>query len=390
MSVIFIEAFSGMSGDMFLGALAGLTDSYDELEKLPDLLRLDDAKIEISELNKNGIVCKHVQVVDLNSNTDHHHHRHLSDINKIIERASISDKAKEIAKDIFLIIGRSESRIHNIALEKIHFHEVSGIDSIVDIVGCAVLIDQLDITKTYSTAICTGHGFVQTQHGLLPVPAPATADILSGIPTYEGDEKGERVTPTGAAILKYLNPDFNVPVLTRSNTVYGPGKKEFIAPNVLRISICEEQQKLKGTYILETNIDDMSNELLGIDFQEALFKNGASDFYFNHIQMKKGRPGILLSCSVPGGKIEQLSNYIFEHTTTIGLRYYPVKGNKLEREIKELDTIYGKVRVKITTTTLGTKKTKIEYDDLIKISKQQNLPLQVVQQEIIKEVRSEK
>ena len=384
MSVISIEAFSGLSGDMFLGAFAELTNGYNTLKKLPELLGLDDAKVEITEVDKNGIVCKHVSVIDLNAKHDHHHHhRHLSDINIIIENGTISDSAKKIAKEIFLIIGKSESKIHNIPLEKIHFHEVSGVDSIVDIVGCAVLIDQLKIKKTFATAVCTGFGFVNTQHGELPVPAPATADILTGIPTYSGEEKGEKTTPTGAAILKYLNPDFEIPVLTTIKTVYGPGSKNFITPNVLRISLCEEQKQLNEIYVLETNIDDMSNELLGNDFQEGLFKNGASDFYYNHIHMKKGRPGILVSCSVPGNKIEQLSNYIFENTSTIGIRHYPVKGHKLEREFRMFETPYGKVKVKIVSTPSGKKKAKIEYDDLKEISLKTNQSIYYLQKEIL-------
>lgn len=397
MRILYIESFSGLSGDMFLGALAGLTDNYNALEKLPELLHLKDGEIKITEVNKNGIVCKHVKVIDLNvmdkehlHDPHHHHsHRHLSDINKIIENASISEEAKKIAKDIFLIIGKSESKIHNILLEKIHFHEVSGVDSIIDIIGCAILIEQLQIKKVYATPVCTGFGFVDTQHGKLPVPAPATADILTGIPHYAGDEKGERVTPTGAAILKYLNPEFNVPVLTTVKTAYGPGSKDFIAPNVLRISLCETTEQLTGTYVLETNIDDMNNEFLGNDFQNGLFEHGASDFFTSAIQMKKGRQGILLSCSVPGKKLKQLSNYIFDHTSTIGLRYYPVKGNKLEREIKIFSTTYGEVKIKITTTPSGIKKAKIEYDDLRKIQNKTKLPLLILQQEILKEIKLE-
>ncbi len=394
MKTLLIEAFSGLSGDMFLGALANLADAYDDLENFPELFGLPDGQIQISEVNKNGIVCKHIQVIDLNTHLhenehshseDHHHHvhRHLSDIIKIIDKASITDDAKQIAKDIFLIISKSESKIHDMPLESIHFHEISAVDSIIDIVGCAVLIDQLKIKKTYATAVCTGFGFVNTQHGKLPVPAPATADILTGIPSYAGDEKGERTTPTGAAILKYLKPVFDVPVLTKTKTAYGPGTKDFVAPNVLRLSICEESDSLKGTYVLETNIDDMSNEFLGVDFHNGLFEHGANDFFTCAIQMKKGRQGILLSCSVPAKHIEQLSNYIFENTSTIGIRSYPVQGNKLAREIKEFKTPYGKVRVKIVTTPAGRKKAKIEYDDLKRISKEINQPIYQLQKEII-------
>lgn len=447
MATLYIEAFSGLSGDMFLGALAGLTDSYDELEDLPKLLGMDDAKIKISQVDKNGIVCRHVQVIDLNDSHshhdashshehhshehhgDHHHadhghhhhhdehgehhhhghhshshghshekghhhhhghtHRHLSDINKIIENASIAEGAKAIAKAIFLIIGKSESRIHNIPLEKIHFHEVSGVDSIVDIVGCSVLLHKLDIRKTYATAVCTGYGFVDTQHGKLPVPAPATADILAGIPTYAGEEAGERVTPTGAAILKFLEPDFEVPVLTTKNTVYGPGSKNFIAPNVLRISLCEEGEKVAQNYILETNIDDMSYEFLGNDFQEGLFANGADDFHYNPIQMKKGRPGILLSCSVAGDQIRQLSDYILENTSTIGIRSYPITKNKLRRTTKKFQTPYGEVQVKIVTTPSGANRAKIEYEDLKRISKEVDKPIVFLQKELM-QIISEK
>lgn len=399
MATLYIEAFSGLSGDMFLGALAGLTNSYAELRDLPKLLFLDDAKIEISEVEKNGIVCQHVRVIDLNGQQDlehghhhdhgnnlaghHHPHRHLSDINKIIENASIPEEAKAIAKAIFLIIGESESKIHNIPLKDIHFHEVSGVDSIIDIVGCSLLLHKLEIKKTYATAICTGFGFVDTQHGKLPVPAPATADILAGIPIYAGEEPGERVTPTGAAILKFLNPDFKVPVLIMKNTVYGPGSKNFKAPNVLRLSLCEEGKSQEKNYLLETNIDDMSSELLGNEFQEGLFANGADDFHFNAIHMKKGRPGILLSCSVAGDRVEQLSNFIFEHTSTIGIRYHPIEKNKLQREFKKIETPYGDVQVKIITMPSGTKKSKIEYEDLKAISEKVDKPIYFLQNELM-------
>ena len=279
MTELYIEPFSGLSGDMLLSGLCGLADYYDEIIELPAKLNLPDGKVVIDTVNKNGIVCKHVRIVDLNDSQDHDHvhhhdadqkhhghdhhhehdhhhhhhhehdhhhkhaHRHLKEIILIIDQAGISDRAKEIAKEIFTIIGKSESKIHNIDLDKIHFHEVSGVDSILDIVGCAVLIDRLEITKTYSDPICTGFGMVKTQHGLLPVPAPATADILMHMPTYPGDEKGERVTPTGAAILKYLNPDFSAREIQRDKIAYGPGKKDFIGPNVVRLSILTNVKK---------------------------------------------------------------------------------------------------------------------------------------------------
>ncbi len=388
MSTIYIEAFSGMSGDMFLSAFAALDDSYDILENLPEKLDLRDAKIIISDVNKNGIACKHIKVIDLN-NSQKKPHRHLSTIESIIENADISVEAKRIAKEIFLIIGKSESEIHNIPLEEIHFHEISGVDSIIDIVGSAILIDKLEIKKTYSSAVCTGFGFVDTQHGKLPVPAPATAKILTGIPCYTGDESGEKVTPTGAAILKYLNPDFNIPVLIRKKTVYGPGEKNFNSPNVLRLSICELNEKQDETFIIETNIDDMSGEFLGMEFQKNLLKNGAFDFYLTDVQMKKSRKGVLLTCFVNKKDIKQLSNFILENTSTIGIRYYPVNRIYLEREFKKFNSKYGEVNIKVVTTPSGKKRIKIEYDDLVSLNKKWDLPLQTLKQEIIKTINLE-
>jgi uncharacterized protein (TIGR00299 family) protein len=279
MTDLYIEPFSGLSGDMLLSGLCGLADYYDEIIDLPAKLKLPDGKVVIDTVDKNGIVCKHVRIVDLNEtqhlihdhkhdhdhkhghdhdhdhhhehdhkhhHTDHHHHhshRHLKDILRIIDHGDISDNAKQIATDIFTIIGKSEAKIHNMDLDTIHFHEVSGVDSILDIVGCAVLIDRLGIAKTYSESICTGFGMVKTQHGLLPVPAPATADILMQMPTYPGDEKGERVTPTGAAILKYFDPEFSTPEILREKIAYGPGKKDFVTPNVVRVSLLAKAKK---------------------------------------------------------------------------------------------------------------------------------------------------
>ena len=156
MSILYIEPFSGISGDMFLGAFCGLTDGYETIEKLPELLGLKDGKVEVHDVSKNGIVCKHVKVIDLGSSSDHPPHRSLNEIHEIIERGSISDGSKTIAKEIFSIIGQAESRIHDVPLDKIHFHEVSGVDSILDIVGCAMLLDKMDVTKTFSDPVCTG------------------------------------------------------------------------------------------------------------------------------------------------------------------------------------------------------------------------------------------
>ncbi|MFT7033337.1 MAG: hypothetical protein ACJA2S_001843 [Cyclobacteriaceae bacterium] len=416
MSTLYIEPFSGLAGDMLLSAFCGLADDYHEIMHLPEKLNLPDGKVEIQTLNKNGIVCKHVHVIDLNekqsthshghehTHDDHDHshehshshthehtenhehsheghshgHRHLSDINKLIEAGDITDGAKKIAKEIFQIIGKSESKVHDIPLEKIHFHEVSAVDSIIDIVGCAVLLDKLKVTKTYADAVCLGQGIVKTQHGMLPVPAPATTDILQGIPTYKGNEKGEKTTPTGAAVLKYLNANFNPPAMVTKKIAYGPGMKNFTNANVVRVSLVEtsdQSQSDSQMYMVETQIDDAPAEFMGSDFQQELLLQGATDFFYTPVQMKKGRPGFMLSVLTDEKALKETSNFLLEQTSTIGVRYYPVFRNILVRNIYEVDTTYGTVRVKEVVKPSGRSQHKIEYESLNELSKKHKIPV---------------
>ena len=419
MNTLYIEPFSGLSGDMFLGALCGLLEAYDDLEELPQKLNLPDGRVEISSVEKNGIVCRHVNVVDLNEPTNAHHdhghkhehphhhhkhdeghshshshdhphshvhgsheHRHLSEIIELIDNADITDSARKISKEIFQLIGKAESEVHNIPIEKIHFHEISAVDSIIDIVGCAVLIDRLGSLTTYSEPVCVGHGMVDTQHGLLPIPAPATAKLLQGIPYYKGDEKGERVTPTGAAILKYLNPIFESPTLKIDRSAYGPGKKNFIGPNVLRLSLGTISQASSAIYSIETNLDDSSSELLGSDFQAQLLEQGAIDFTLTQALMKKGRPGHLLSALASHEDLESVCDFILENTTAIGIRYYPISRKILDRTEEAVSTEFGTIRVKTVTTPSGKERRKAEYEDLSRVAKKQGVSIMELKQSI--------
>ena len=419
MNTLYIEPFSGLSGDMFLGALCGLLEAYDDLEGLPQKLNLPDGRVEITSVEKNGIVCRHVNVVDLNEPTNAHHdhghkhehphhhhkhdeghshshshdhphshvhgsheHRHLSEIIDLIDNADITDSARKISKEIFQLIGKAESEVHNIPIEKIHFHEISAVDSIIDIVGCAVLIDRLGSLTTYSEPVCVGHGMVDTQHGLLPIPAPATAKLLQGIPYYKGDEKGERVTPTGAAILKYLNPIFESPTLKIDRSAYGPGKKNFIGPNVLRLSLGTISQASSAIYSIETNLDDSSSELLGSDFQAQLLEQGAIDFTLTQALMKKGRPGHLLSALASHEDLESVCDFILENTTAIGIRYYPISRKILDRTEEAVSTEFGTIRVKTVTTPSGKERRKAEYEDLSRVAKKQGVSIMELKQSI--------
>ena len=417
MNILKIEPFSGLSGDMFLGALAQLADAYDELKSLPERIGLKNASVKITDVQKAGIACKHIKIIDNNNyddiasnrlnkyipsdgkpnlnniqneHQDHPiltfsqkhsqiHHRHLKDINQLIDNASISDNAKNIAKEIFLLLGEAEAKIHGIDINLIHFHEVGAVDSILDIVGSAYLIDKLKISKSYSGEICTGSGFVMTEHGKLPIPCPATKELLLGLPTVSGTEKGEMTTPTGAAILKYLNPEFEIPGLIETRIGYGPGEKDFMHPNVLRLTLCKQtENEEENIFVIETNIDDMSGEIIGNDFQKKLFEIGALDFYITQVFMKKGRPGFLITVLVKSEMINQIIEYLLENTSSIGLRYYPVKRRVLSRKIRNIETSLGNTTIKEVILPSGKIRMIPEYESCLAISKKNNLPLNEV------------
>ncbi len=415
MNTLKIEPFSGLSGDMFLGALASLAGAYDELTLLPEKVGLKNVEVKISNVQKSGIACKHIKIIDNNvyedpsserlkkhihpEDHDHshkipeeqkdfqkfsisqkhnhaHHHRHLKDIYFLIENADLSENTKKIAKEIFLLLGEAEARIHGVDINSIHFHEVGAIDSILDIVGSAYLIDKLKINKSFSNEVCTGFGFAITEHGKLPVPCPATKELLLGFPSYSGTEKGEMTTPTGAAILKFLNPVFEIPALTETKVGYGPGEKNFIHPNVLRLSLCKPYTEIhENIYVIETNIDDMSAEIIGYDFQKRLFDLGALDFYFTQVLMKKGRPGFMISILTMPEKLDQVADYILENTTSIGLRYYPVKRKILNRNTRNIETSLGSVTIKEVILPSGKIRIIPEYESCLNLARINDIPI---------------
>lgn len=369
MAILKLETFAGISGDMFLGALTALADAYDDITDLPKMLGLEsEVAVQILSVNKIGIACKHVKIVE-NEKTEHPH-RHLSSINKIIDDSTLPGNVKSIAKSIFLILGRAEAHVHGVDIEKVHFHEVGALDSIMDIVGAAYLIDRLNITKTYCTPINTGHGFANTAHGKLPVPCPATQELLIGLPAYPGEIASEMTTPTGAAILRYLSPSFSIPTLTELNIGYGPGEKNFEIPNTLRASLCQEKAGESKMVVIQTSIDDMTGEYLGQEFQTSLMAQGASDFYYEQVVMKKGRPGIVLNVFCPENRFEGVSNFILENTTTIGLRYYSVNKMTLDRSFSKVEFEGEKIQVKKSKKPSGKTKYKPESSDVFKIAKQ--------------------
>ena len=348
MKVLYVDAFSGVSGDKMVAALLSLGfDKSVLINELKKLLISGEFDIEIKDKNVMGITSKKFDVI-LKKHS--HHHRGLGDIEKIIDDSSISENAKVISKDIFKIVAEAEAKVHDVPINEIHFHEVGAIDSIVDIVSVGILIDQLKPERIYSSKIALGTGFVEAAHGRLPVPAPATAEILKGVPAYQTEITTELTTPTGAAIIKYLTDEFvNMPEMTVEEIGYGAGTKDLSIPNVLRIFLgeLESDNVEKDTIIsLETNIDDSTPEQLGF-LSEKLFENGALDVFITPLVMKKGRQGQLLTVLCNATDIKKFEEIIFLNSSTFGIRKSVYERSILKRETKVINVEGTEVKVKL-------------------------------------------
>lgn len=394
--ILFFEPQSGISGDMTIGALIDLLDDskIDEFRKKIMLLNLNDEfDIEIKKESKMGIVgtkfdvlIKHDHHHDHDHSHSHHHNsRNLSDIENIIDNSLLNDKIKSLSKSIFMKVAVAEAKIHGKTIEEVHFHEVGAIDSIVDIVGTAILVDMLEIDDIRCEKVHVGTGFVKCAHGLMPVPAPATQEILIGVPTYSKGIESELVTPTGASILKTLVKDFaKKPDMTVSKVGYGLGTKNLEIANVLRVNIAEvfSNNSFSDTIneeliLLETNIDDMSSEVYSYIF-DKLFSLNALDVYTTSINMKKNRPGIMLSVLTKEEDVFEIEKFIFKQTTTFGIRKTKVNRTALKREFRKIDTKYGEVTVKLGFLDGEVVKVMPEYEDVKRISLDKNIPFYTV------------
>jgi hypothetical protein len=392
---LYIEPFSGISGDMFLGALCALSGEYRRIEALPGALGLDDARVDFQTAVKQGIRCRRVCITDLaaaparaagEGAQRRHPNRNLDGLLAIVDRSAIATGAKRISREILASLAEAEAEVHGVPVGQVHFHEVGAVDSLLDIVGCAVLLDRLAVGQSYSDPVCTGCGRVRTRHGLLPVPAPATAALLRGMPTFKGDEPGERATPTGAAILRFLAPSFSPPVLTAKAIAYGAGEKDFKTPNLLRLSLVEAaavSHPAPSLLVLECNIDDAPAELLGGDLQDDLRQCGAADVYLTATLMKKGRPGVLLTALVAKDRLEAVADWLLENTPTIGLRWYEARRRESPRRGFQVDTPYGAVQVKEVVTPAGARRIKIEYESIRRVSRERGISLAQARDELL-------
>lgn len=379
MKTAYFDCFSGISGDMILGSLidAGL----DEASFRAELAKLPDIKFElvISRAIKHGITAADVDVIIF----EDHHHRGLKDIESIINRSELSDSIKFKAIGVFRRLADAEAKVHGSTPDEVHFHEVGAVDAIVDITGSIIGLEMLGIEKVYASPLPMGHGFVNAAHGLIPVPAPATVELLTGIPVYSTGIEGELVTPTGAAILSTISSGFgDIPSMTLQKTGYGAGKKDFGVPNVLRVLIGESVVKSQAipshkVSILETNIDDMNPEFYDLLF-EKLFKAGALDVYISPVQMKKNRPASLLCVICPPDKTDLAAQIILKNTTSFGVRISSAERRCLDRTWKTVSTEYGEIRIKVGMLDGETITASPEYEDCKAAALTHNVPVRKV------------
>lgn len=314
-----------------------------------------------------------------------HHHRNVRDIEQIIAASALSDRVKELSMKIFLQVALAEAKVHGKPLEEVHFHEVGAIDSIVDIVGAAICLDYLQVDKVLASPVQVGGGFVRCAHGLIPVPAPATVEILKGIPVKSGLVPFETTTPTGAAILAAVVDEFTDKTdFTMDAVGYGLGTRELEIPNVLRVYLGRTEEKREpspGPILLETNIDDMNPELYGY-VEEQLFARGASDVFKTPIIMKKGRPAVKLSVLVSPKREKEVLEVIFKETTSLGVRKFPVDKVMLERAFVKHSTRYGEVTIKNSYYEGKLVKYKPEYEDCKRLAEENGVPISKIYREI--------
>ena len=407
MKTLFFDCFSGISGDMTIGALLdlGLPLDYlrEELRKLP----VEGYEVRSSRVVRANISAMKFDVLVGNGEHDHghshhdhdhhhhdhhhhdHHHRKASDILAMIRESGLNANTRRIATDIFTKLAVSEGKVHHIAPEDVEFHEVGAVDSIVDTVGAAIGFDALGVERFICSPINVGGGFIHCQHGIYPVPTPATADLLRNATIYSKHATAELVTPTGAAILAAVVGEFGpLNGVSIEQIGYGAGTKQFQDfPNCLRLMICgdrkdeasrHEAPAMDTIVVIEANIDDMTPQNLAF-VSERLMESGALDVCAIPAQMKKGRPGYLVQVLAPPNRQDVLQELIFRETTTIGLRHYTAARSVLERENVEVETVYGRVAVKVSKR--GGRVTNIapEYEDCARIAREKNVPLKDVQ-----------
>ncbi len=386
MNILYFDCYAGISGDMTVGALLDLGVPLEHLRSELDRLGLPPGSFSLSVQPTERRQIKALKF-DVAVH-DHHTHRHYADIDALIADSTLADPVKNMASRIFRRLAEAEARVHGVPVEEVHFHEVGALDSIVDIVGAAVCLDYLGVETIYASPFPLGSGFVNTAHGRLPVPAPATAELLRGMPVHGECGPGERVTPTGAAILATLADGFGKrPEMTLDTIGCGAGSKDFSdCPNILRVFLgksVETCQPADQVIVVESNIDDSTPEVLGYAM-ERLLAEGALDVCFTPIQMKKNRPAVMLSFLCRREQLDALGRIVLTETSAIGLRHHRADRMVLERRIVEQPTEFGLLRFKQVFDCVGNLlRATPEFEDCRRIALERGMPCREVMERVL-------
>ena len=379
MRVAHFDCFSGISGDMVLGALLDSGVDTEAIRAALESLGLP-IQLEIERVKQCGFAATKATVIA----EDQESYRFLPDIEAILDRGRLTEKQRNLALGIFRKLAAAESAAHGLPLERVHFHEVGALDSIADIVGAAVGLDLLGVEQFTSSPVPTGSGTVKGAHGIMPVPAPGTAELLKGVPLASSSAKGELTTPTGAAILTTVVNEFTAsPAMTIERIGSGAGTKDFLEqPNILRLFVGQAHpwQRVGATdtvTVLETNLDDVSPEVIGFCL-ERLFAAGALDVFAATGIMKKGRPGIMMTVLCEADKAPELEAVLFRETATFGIRRHSAERSKLQREAISVQTPWGPVQAKRGWRSNGFEVVTPEYEDCARIAREQGVPLRDV------------
>jgi len=380
MRIAFFDCFSGASGDMILGSLIDAGLSPQRLREGLKKLRLPTIHLKVKKVLKAGLSATQVIV---EGKGEKRSHRNLKEILRIIDRSSVETEVKEKSKEIFKRIASIEAKIHQTPMEEVHFHELGGLDSIVDIVGSVWGIQQLGIEKIYVSKVNVGGGFVKCEHGILPVPAPATLSLMEGKPIYSSGVERELLTPTGAAILTTLGSEFgSMPPMKGERIGYGAGRDNLPHPNLLRLIIgtSESSSQRERVTVVETNIDDMNPQFYDYVIEKLLAME-VLEVFITPILMKKNRPGHLLTIICPSEKLPPVTKFLLRETTTLGLRWHEEERAKSDREILSKETKYGKIHFKLARWEGRIVNLSPEYEDCKRLALKKRVPLKEVFEE---------
>ena len=380
--VLYLDCFSGASGDMLIGALLDAGLPFDTLRTALGSLALDDeCAVSAERVSRSGIAATKFTVAETTGDAGTHRHRHLAGITKLVERSALSDASKQRANRLFRRLAETEATIHQMPVEKVHLHEVGALDSIVDIVGGVFAFEWFGAARVVASPLNVGSGTVTCEHGTLPVPAPATAALVSGVPIYAAGPPVELLTPTGALLVTEFAGGYGaMPPMRIEKIGYGAGTRDPVGhPNVLRVLVGEETNsgEWERVAVVECEIDDMNPQIFGV-LMDRLYAAGAVEVFYTGVHMKKNRPGTHVTVLVPPGRRESVSATLFRESTTIGLRHSEVTRETLRRELVPVATRFGEVRCKVAQRGAAVVNVAPEFEDCVRLAERHGVPVKEV------------